>query len=100
MCEPASEELRYSISEENDENTWEELDPEGARQGEREELERCRKVGVYEYVSRGEAKNHEDGGGMKVKWARFNNSTTDELDSPTVFGSRRYEGKKTGLQTY
>lgn len=51
----------------NDEQDWKKLDPKLVEKGEREELERFKKMGVYDYVSRAEAENDQEGKAVKVK---------------------------------
>lgn len=57
MCEPTDAEVQRALAEHyDDENTWDRLEPELVRAAERAELERFRKMGVYEYMARGEAR--------------------------------------------
>ena len=76
MCMPDNEDLRRSGTDMKyfDENTWEELDPERVAEGERAELERFKKVGVYDYETRAVAMNDELGK-FVVKWVRTNKGT-------------------------
>ena len=77
MCMPENEDLRRSVTDMKyfDENTWEELDPERVAEGERAELERFKKMGVYGYEMRAVAMNDELGKFVKVKWVRTNKGT-------------------------
>ena len=77
MCMPENEDLRRSVTDMKyfDENTWEELDPERVAEGERAELERFKKMGVYDYETRAVAMNDELGKFVKVKWVRTNKGT-------------------------
>ena len=77
MCMPENEDLRRSVTDMKyfDENTWEELDPERVAEGERAELERFKKMGVYDYETRAVAMNDELGKFVKVKWVRTNKCT-------------------------
>ena len=80
MCEPSHDEIGRGAVDfaYYDENTWEELDPTGVAAGERDELERFRKMGVYDYVTRREAERDAEGKFVKVKWVRVNKGTADE----------------------
>ena len=77
MSLPDNEDLRRSVTDMKyfDENTWEELDPERVAEGERAELERFKKMGVYDYETRAVAMNDELGEFVKVKWVRTNKGT-------------------------
>ena len=77
MCMPDNEDLRRSVTDMKsfDENTWEELDPERVAEGERTELERFKKMGVYDFETRAVAMNVELGKFVKVKWVRTNKGT-------------------------
>ena len=77
MCMPDNEDLRRSVTYMKyfDENTWEELDPERVAEGERAELERFKKMGVYDYETRPVATNDEFGKFVKVEWVRTNKGT-------------------------
>ena len=74
MCEDEATNLKQTMADyaHHDENTWEELDPKQCREGrERTRLEKFCKMGVYEYVSRAEAKKDETGkSGVQIKWVR------------------------------
>ena len=74
MCMPDNEDLRRSVTDMKyfDENTWEELDPERVAEGERAELERFKKMGVYDCETRAVAMNDELRKFVKVKWLRTN----------------------------
>ena len=73
MCEKENPDLLRRAADYAyfDENTWEELDPKQVQKGEQEEYDRFCKMGVYEYVSREQAENDEDGKFVKVKWVRI-----------------------------
>ena len=51
-----------------DENSWEPLDNNLVKVGEKEEMDRFKKMGVYRYVDRRVALNDPDGNFVKVKW--------------------------------
>ena len=72
MCEEDAPELRQATADYAyyDENTWEELDPKMVAKGEKDEYDRFCKMGVYEYIGRGEAEKDEMGKFVKVKWVR------------------------------
>ena len=59
-----------------DENTWEPLDPGLVDVGEKDELDRFRKMGVYSYVDRDKALADEGGKFVKTKWVRVNKGTS------------------------
>ena len=81
MCMPDNEDLRRSVTDMKyfDENTWEELDPERVAEGQRAELVRFKKMGVYDYETRAVAMNDELGKFVKVKWVRTNNAMDPEV---------------------
>ena len=74
---PDNEDLRRWVTDMkySDENIWEELGPEKVAEGERAELERFQKMGVYDYETRAVAMNDELGKFVKVKWVRTNKGT-------------------------
>jgi hypothetical protein len=82
MCEP--EDVNYQRMETDlkyyDENTWEELDPVKVTAGERDELERFTKMGVYEYIGREQAMTDPEGKFVKVKWVRTNKGTAKDQE--------------------
>jgi hypothetical protein len=82
MCEQDHEDIRRIETDMQyyDENTWEALDPEKVAQGEKAEIERFRKMMVYEYVSRERAQEDEEGKFVKVKWVRTNKGTSLEQE--------------------
>ena len=80
MCMPEEEELMRSRvdMEYFDENTWEALDAENVMEGERVELDRFGKMGVYDYASRAQALSDPEGKFVKVKWVRTNKDSSKE----------------------
>ena len=80
MCTPEDQDLqRYMVDYAYyDENTWEELDPKGVEAGERDELERFHKMGVYTYVSRQQAQEDPNDKFVKVKWVRVNKGSREK----------------------
>ena len=80
MCENQDPDLvRMEVGMEYyDENTWEPLDTKLVAMGEKDEMERFKKMGVYTYASRAEAESDENGKFVKVKWVRINKGTKDK----------------------
>lgn len=72
MCENEDIEVRWAADMEyHDEVTWKKLDPALVELGQRREhaeLERIKKMGVYEYVSSDEAVHDPEGKMVNVKW--------------------------------
>lgn len=71
-CEMWADEIRRVVVELEyyDEQTWKRLVPELVQKGEREELDRFMKTGVYEYMTRRWAEEDPEGKKVKVKWVR------------------------------
>ena len=72
MCMAVDPELQRQVVSMTyyDENTWEPLDPREVDQGEQEEMNRFKKMGVYTYENRQVAANDPEGKFVKVKWVR------------------------------
>ena len=87
ICMPDNEDLRRWVTDMKyfDENTREELDPEKVAEGERAELERFKKMGVYDYETRAVAIHDEFGKFVKAKWVRTNKGTAMEPVSSFSF---------------
>lgn len=83
MCETWSEEVRRGVVELEyyDGQTWKKLGPKLGELGERAELHRFKKMGVYECVSREAVRRDPIGRTARVKWARVNKGSED---SPEV----------------
>lgn len=79
MCEVWDEEVRHGVMDlgYSDEQTWKKSDPVLVEQGERAELDRFKKRGVDEYVSRDQAQSYSVGKIVKVKWARANKASEE-----------------------
>ena len=77
MCEETSEDVQLSVTDMNfdDETTGELFNQRLVREAEDAELQRFKKMGVYDYVGRQTA--HQDGEGIfvKVRWVRVNKGT-------------------------
>lgn len=78
MCEKLSKDIQQGIMEYYDEQTEKRLDPDLVVQGEREELARFQKMGVYDNVRRDEADNDPERKIVKVTWPRINKGTDDK----------------------
>ena len=63
----------------HDEKSWEKLDEKLVRKGESEEMDRFKRQEVYGYCLREEAMKDREGKFVKVKWARLNKGTSDNL---------------------
>ena len=77
LCIPEDPAIKTAMDDmaHYDENTWERLDQHLVEEGEKAELARFKKMGVYSYVRRSEAVNDLDGTFVKVKWVRTNKGT-------------------------
>lgn len=82
MCDKEDPELRSWATDMKyyDEVTWKKLEPALVELEERAELERFKKMGVYEYVSRNEAVHDPERKVVKVKWARVHKGCDDQPD--------------------
>ena len=80
MCEPDPLEQRSLEADYAyfDEGTGERLDPKLVALGEKAEMDRFKKMGVYDYVDREVAENDLEGKFVKVKWVRTNKGTTQK----------------------
>ena len=78
MCQKDPAELNRETAQFNyhDENTGEVLDPSLVEAGERDELARFQKMGVYDYVDRDTARSDPEGKFVKVKWVRVNKGSS------------------------
>lgn len=82
MCAPECPEVQRCIADMSyyDEVTWEVLDPVKVERGEREELARVHKMGVYEYVDRHAAQKDPNAKFAKIKWVRINKGSPDDQE--------------------
>ena len=73
------------------------LDPQLVASGEKDELDRFRKMGVYSYVPREQAEQDMEGTFVRTKWARIDKGTPASQGEIQVsrkgLGFRREDGR-------
>lgn len=66
--------------EDDDEQTWKKLGPVLVEHGQNAEFDRCKQMGVYEFVPQDDARTYQSGKAAKVKRARLTTGSDEGLD--------------------